>query len=53
LALRDDVGDFGKLLYAGKDWTDVELGRNSMIKLAEKTMPIVNAAIGQETKAAE
>ena len=32
---------------------DVELGRNSMIKLAEKTMPIVNAAIGQETKAAE
>ena len=46
LALREEVGDFGKLLYAGKDWADVELGRNSMIKLAEKTMPIVNAAIG-------
>ena len=46
LALRDNVGDFGTLLYAGKDWADVELGRNSMILLAEKTMPVVNAAIG-------
>ena len=52
LALRDEVGDFGTLLYAGKDWTDVELGRNSMILLAEKTMPAVNAAIGN-AKAAE
>jgi alkanesulfonate monooxygenase SsuD/methylene tetrahydromethanopterin reductase-like flavin-dependent oxidoreductase (luciferase family) len=51
LALRDEVGDFGTLLYAGKDWTDVELGRNSMIRLAEKTMPIISAAIGNETAA--
>jgi len=47
LALRDEIGDFGTLLYAGKDWADPELGRTSMIRLAEKTMPIVNSAIGK------
>ena len=45
LAFRETVGDFGTLLYAGKDWVDKELGRQSMILLAEKTMPLVNAAI--------
>lgn len=52
LAFRDQVGDFGTLLYAGKDWQDRELGRKSMILLAEKVQPRVNAAIG-ETEAAE
>jgi hypothetical protein len=33
------------LLVAGKDWADVALSRRSMILLAEKTMPAVNAAI--------
>jgi alkanesulfonate monooxygenase SsuD/methylene tetrahydromethanopterin reductase-like flavin-dependent oxidoreductase (luciferase family) len=47
LALRDRIGDFGTLLYAGKDWADVQLGRRSMILLAEKTQPMVNAAINQ------
>ena len=51
LALREEVGDFGTLLYAGKDWTDVEFGRRSMILLAEKTMPAVNAAIGHREAA--
>ena len=46
LAFREEVGDFGTLLYAGKDWVDVELGKKSMILLAEETMPIVNSAIG-------
>lgn len=45
LALRDEVGDFGTLLYAGKDWTDVELSRRSMVLLAEKCLPAVNDAI--------
>ncbi len=45
LAFRDEVGDFGTLLYAGKDWKDRDLGRNSMILLAEKVLPRVNAAI--------
>ncbi len=30
---------FGTLLYAGKDWKDRELGRRSMILMAEKVMP--------------
>jgi alkanesulfonate monooxygenase SsuD/methylene tetrahydromethanopterin reductase-like flavin-dependent oxidoreductase (luciferase family) len=46
LAFREQVGDFGTLLYAGKDWADSELGRRSMILMAEKVMPKVNAAIG-------
>jgi len=53
LELRDEVGDFGTLLYAGKDWADPELGRKSMTLLAEKSMPIVNAAIGNSAAAAE
>ncbi|MBV9260552.1 MAG: LLM class flavin-dependent oxidoreductase [Pseudolabrys sp.] len=45
LKYRETVGDFGTLLYAGKDWADKELGRRSMILLAEKVLPKVNAAI--------
>ena len=45
LKYRDTVGDFGTLLYAGKDWKDRELGRRSMVLLAEKVLPKVNAAI--------
>ena len=45
LAFQDEVGKFGTLLYAGKDWKDRELGRQSMILMAEKVMPRVNAAI--------
>jgi hypothetical protein len=48
LAFREKVGDFGTLLYAGKDWTDRELGRRSMTLLAEKVLPAVNAAITEE-----
>jgi alkanesulfonate monooxygenase SsuD/methylene tetrahydromethanopterin reductase-like flavin-dependent oxidoreductase (luciferase family) len=46
LAFRDQIGDFGTLLYAGKDWADRELGRRSMILLAEKVLPKLNAALG-------
>jgi hypothetical protein len=45
LAFREQVGDFGTLLYAGKDWLDREHGRRSMILMAEKVLPAVNAAI--------
>jgi alkanesulfonate monooxygenase SsuD/methylene tetrahydromethanopterin reductase-like flavin-dependent oxidoreductase (luciferase family) len=45
LKYRETVGDFGTLLYAGKDWKDRDLGRRSMVLLAEKVMPTVNAAI--------
>ena len=46
LAFRDEVGDFGTLLYAGKDWLDRDLGRRSMVLMAEKVLPAVNKAIG-------
>ena len=44
LAFREEVGDFGHLVYAGHDWTNYELGRKSMILTAEKVMPIINNA---------
>jgi alkanesulfonate monooxygenase SsuD/methylene tetrahydromethanopterin reductase-like flavin-dependent oxidoreductase (luciferase family) len=53
LAFRERVGDFGTLLYAGKDWADPKLGKRSMQLLAEKVMPKVNTAIGASKKAAE
>jgi alkanesulfonate monooxygenase SsuD/methylene tetrahydromethanopterin reductase-like flavin-dependent oxidoreductase (luciferase family) len=49
LAFRDKVGDFGTLLYAGKDWLDRDLGRRSMVLLAEKVLPLVNAGIAKES----
>ncbi len=53
LAFREEVGDFGTLLYAGKDWVDPNLGRRSMVLMAEQVMPAVNAAIARGRKAAE
>jgi len=54
LAFQDEVGTFGTLLYAGKDWKDRELGRQSMILTAEKVMPLVNSGSpGKRTNAAE
>ena len=53
LKFREEVGEFGTLLYAGKDWLDSDLGRRSMILLAEQVMPMVNSALGKGRKAAE
>jgi alkanesulfonate monooxygenase SsuD/methylene tetrahydromethanopterin reductase-like flavin-dependent oxidoreductase (luciferase family) len=53
LAFQDEIGTFGTLLYAGKDWKDRELGRESMILTAEKVMPQVNAGILKQSNAAE
>src|SRR5215510_3057534 len=52
LAFQDEVGTFGTLLYAGKDWRDRELGRRSMILMAEQVMPRVNAATSRIADAA-
>jgi alkanesulfonate monooxygenase SsuD/methylene tetrahydromethanopterin reductase-like flavin-dependent oxidoreductase (luciferase family) len=51
LALQEETGEFGTLLYAGKDWADRDLGRNSMILMAEKVMPLVNAATQKAVRA--
>jgi alkanesulfonate monooxygenase SsuD/methylene tetrahydromethanopterin reductase-like flavin-dependent oxidoreductase (luciferase family) len=52
LSFQVDVGQFGTLLYAGKDWKDRELARRSMILMAEKVMPRVNAAMSKQSSAA-
>lgn len=48
LALREETGDFGELVYASMDWVDEKLGRRSMQLMAEQVMPRVNAAIARE-----
>jgi alkanesulfonate monooxygenase SsuD/methylene tetrahydromethanopterin reductase-like flavin-dependent oxidoreductase (luciferase family) len=46
LALREQSGDFGELVYAGMDWVDPALARRSMELMATEVMPRVNRAIG-------
>ncbi len=45
LALREEVGDFGELVYAGMDWVDPGLTKRSMELMAAEVMPRVRAAI--------
>jgi len=44
LALREEVGEFGTLLYCGVDWVDKQLARRSLELMAEQVLPAVNAA---------
>ena len=44
LSFQEETGEFGTLLYAGHDWRDRELARRSMVLMAEKVMPRINAA---------
>jgi alkanesulfonate monooxygenase SsuD/methylene tetrahydromethanopterin reductase-like flavin-dependent oxidoreductase (luciferase family) len=53
LAFQEEVGEFGTLLYAGKDWKDRELARQSMILMAEQVIPRVNVGTSGRSKAAE
>ena len=47
LAMREETGDFGELVYAGMDWADQAARQASMQLMAEEVMPRVNAAIGK------
>jgi alkanesulfonate monooxygenase SsuD/methylene tetrahydromethanopterin reductase-like flavin-dependent oxidoreductase (luciferase family) len=47
LTFREQVGDFGTLLYACHDWIDPVLAKRSMQLMAEQVMPRVNAALGK------
>jgi alkanesulfonate monooxygenase SsuD/methylene tetrahydromethanopterin reductase-like flavin-dependent oxidoreductase (luciferase family) len=51
LKMREEIGDFGELVYAGMDWVDEKLARRSMQLMAEEVMPRVNAAIGKRAAA--
>lgn len=48
LAFRDRVGPFGELVYAGLDWADPRLAARSMELMADRVMPAVNDAIGDD-----
>jgi len=51
LALHEEAGDFGELVYAAMDWVDPVLGKRSMELMATEVMPRVNKAIGATTSA--
>jgi alkanesulfonate monooxygenase SsuD/methylene tetrahydromethanopterin reductase-like flavin-dependent oxidoreductase (luciferase family) len=51
LALREQIGDFGEIVYGGMDWVSPELAKRSMQLMAEEVMPRVNAAIGSAAAA--
>jgi alkanesulfonate monooxygenase SsuD/methylene tetrahydromethanopterin reductase-like flavin-dependent oxidoreductase (luciferase family) len=51
LALREETGDFGELVYAGMDWVDPDLAKRSMQLMADEVMPRVNAAIDKSAAA--
>jgi alkanesulfonate monooxygenase SsuD/methylene tetrahydromethanopterin reductase-like flavin-dependent oxidoreductase (luciferase family) len=38
-SFQGEVGQFGTLLYAGVDWKDPTLAKQSMVLMAEKVMP--------------
>ena len=39
MALREQAGPFGEIVYAGMDWVDERLARRSMELMAEQVMP--------------
>jgi alkanesulfonate monooxygenase SsuD/methylene tetrahydromethanopterin reductase-like flavin-dependent oxidoreductase (luciferase family) len=44
VSFRDEVGEFGELVYAGLDWVDPGLAKRSMELMAQEVMPRVGAA---------
>ena len=52
LAFREEIGDFGTLLYASHDWADKRLGKRSMELMTEKVMPAVNSHTAAASQAA-
>jgi alkanesulfonate monooxygenase SsuD/methylene tetrahydromethanopterin reductase-like flavin-dependent oxidoreductase (luciferase family) len=52
LAFREEVGDFGTLLYCGLDWVEPRIARRSLELMAEVVMPEVNRALATGSAAA-
>lgn len=50
-SFREQIGDFGTLLYACQDWQNPELGKRSMELMAKEVMPKLNQRIADEAKA--
>jgi alkanesulfonate monooxygenase SsuD/methylene tetrahydromethanopterin reductase-like flavin-dependent oxidoreductase (luciferase family) len=51
LAMHEEIGDFGELVYAGLDWADPVLAKRSMELMAMEVMPRVNQALGRSVAA--
>ncbi len=49
LAFREEIGEFGTLLYTGHDGMEPALDRRSMELMATEVMPRVNEALGERT----
>jgi alkanesulfonate monooxygenase SsuD/methylene tetrahydromethanopterin reductase-like flavin-dependent oxidoreductase (luciferase family) len=43
MALREQAGPFGEIVYAGMDWVDERLARRSMELMAEQVMPRIRS----------
>jgi hypothetical protein len=41
--LREQVGPFGEIVYAGLEWVDPTLARRSMELMAKEVMPILES----------
>jgi len=50
LALRNEVGAFGTLLYTGHDWTDPALARRSMELMANEVLPRIDRIVRQDNE---
>ena len=51
LEFREEIGDFGTLVYNGPDWVDPVLGKRSMELMATEVMPRINEAIAEKAAA--
>ena len=52
VALRDEIGAFGTLLYTGHDWLEPALARRSMELMATEVWPRVAEAAASRTSTA-
>ena len=50
IEFQEEVGEFGTILYAGKDWASPDLAKRSMVLAAEKVMPVVTSATNESRK---
>ncbi len=47
LSFREEIGEFGTLLYTGHDWMEPTLDRQSMELMVSEVMPGVNEALSE------
>jgi alkanesulfonate monooxygenase SsuD/methylene tetrahydromethanopterin reductase-like flavin-dependent oxidoreductase (luciferase family) len=48
LAFREEVGEFGTLVYCGIDWADPRLARRSLELTATEVIPAINRTLGTD-----